>query len=246
MSIESFIVRNATLLHAVSPVEYTELQERFPTKKVIFIPNGEKILDKPNAFVGYKTSVQTMFGYCGRLVMKQKGLDLLLERFSLYKKSGGAGKLSLIGGGNDTQQLKAMAIQWGISEEVTFVGPLFGQDKLQKMQELDVFVHTSRWEGLPKSVLEAASNHLPLLVSKGTGMQTYMDTYQCGYLLEENTPEEISKALYFFDLIKSKPVFQEMISNAFKMVKDNFDLEKVASQMMKKLYSIPALAQENV
>ena len=49
---------------------------------------------------------------------------------------------------------------------VHFLGPLRGREKFECLAGADVFVHPSRWEGLPHAVLEAAAVGLPGLLTR--------------------------------------------------------------------------------
>ena len=45
-----------------------------------------------------------------------------------------------------------------------------GKSKEQVLLDADVFIQTSRTEGLPTAVLEAMSYKIPVLITKGTGL----------------------------------------------------------------------------
>lgn len=97
----------------------------------------------------------------GRLAIKQKGLDLLISGFSEYRAAGGSGKLWLVGEGPDKCILEDMCEHNNIKNEVRFLGVKFGEEKIRVISRMDVFVHTSRWDGIPMSVLEAAGLSKP-------------------------------------------------------------------------------------
>jgi glycosyltransferase involved in cell wall biosynthesis len=61
--------------------------------------------------------------------------------------------------------LEALAGRLGVQAEVVFTGPAFGQQKIDLLAGASVFVHTSRWEGLAFSVLEAAALGKPCLLT---------------------------------------------------------------------------------
>jgi len=153
-------------------------------QKVVLIPNGQELGDQvfTSSFVERKS--RPVFGFCGRLVANHKGLDLLIKAFSLYKGMVRDGQLWLIGGGPDKESLEQMCDVLDVRNDVMFLGPKFREDKLNFLEHMDVFVHTSRWDGHPMSVLEAGGMALPLLISKETNMASYVKRWGSGIVLE--------------------------------------------------------------
>ena len=53
-----------------------------------------------------------------------------------------------------------------LSVPVILTDALVGREKIEALVEADVFVHTSRWEGMSQAVLEAAALGRPCLLSR--------------------------------------------------------------------------------
>jgi glycosyltransferase involved in cell wall biosynthesis len=96
------------------------------------------------------------FVFLGRLDGEQKGLDLLIE--GLARSGLDEAILTLIGPDwrDGRRTLNALAQRLGVGARVRFAGPAFGPAKLALLSGPSIFVLTSRWEGLPFVVLEAA------------------------------------------------------------------------------------------
>ena len=98
-----------------------------------------------------------VFMFIGRLDPWQKGLDLLIEAFAHAESA----RRRPRPGGPDCRgsrrNLERLAERHGISSQVVFTGPAFGEDRANLLAAADVFVHPSRWEGLSLSVLAAAA-----------------------------------------------------------------------------------------
>ena len=62
--------------------------------------------------------------------------------------------------------LEALAGRLGVSQQVVFTGPAFGEDRANLFAAADVFVHPSRWEGVSLSVLAAAAAGKPCLITR--------------------------------------------------------------------------------
>lgn len=71
--------------------------------------------------------------------------------------------LILLGDGDKMPEMKALAIELGISKSVLFLGN--HQNISDYYQAMDYFVYPSRYEGLPGTVVEAQASGLPVLMS---------------------------------------------------------------------------------
>ena len=60
-------------------------------------------------------------------------------------------------------------------------GPVFDSDKKKTMMTADFFIHTSRFEGMPMSVLEALSYGVPCFVSQGSNMRELIEEGNAGW-----------------------------------------------------------------
>lgn len=85
-----------------------------------------------------------------------------------------------IGGGDD--EIEALLRSNGI--EVT---GWVGHDQVQeRLRTADVYLHTARWEGFPITVLEAAANHIPVVVRR---IRVFDDA---GLPLVVDTPQDVA------------------------------------------------------
>jgi glycosyltransferase involved in cell wall biosynthesis len=104
--------------------------------------------------------------FIGRLDPWQKGLDLLVEAFA----RAGLHDAGLVLVGPDCRgsrrTLEALADRLGVSAQVVFTGPAFGDDRANLFAAADVFVHPSRWEGVSLAVLAAAAAGKPCLITR--------------------------------------------------------------------------------
>jgi len=104
--------------------------------------------------------------------------------FQRYIQNGGIGTLELIGDGSDRTALTNLASDLGIADRVIFHGKKFGKEKYDLLHKMDVFLHTSRMEGFPTAVLEAAALKIPTITSEATNINNYVCQYQSGFLLK--------------------------------------------------------------
>ncbi|MBP7334731.1 glycosyltransferase [Niveispirillum sp.] len=95
----------------------------------------------------------------GRFV-RQKGFDTLLRGFALLLSRRPA-HLTLAGDGPDGEALKALCRELGIRQHVSFPGLV--SNPFQRMAAADLFVLSSRWEGMPGVLVEAMATGCPAI-----------------------------------------------------------------------------------
>ena len=128
------------------------------------------------------------FVFVGRLEPRTKGLDLLAQAItaekSLLKKHNchfdiyGPDTDNGVYLGDKLQHLFASA---NIEKLVTLHPPIYGEQKKRILLDSDVFIQTSRNEGMPISILEALTYGLPCLVTKGTSLDSIINSYGAGW-----------------------------------------------------------------
>lgn len=95
----------------------------------------------------------------GRFV-RQKGFDTLLRAFALLRARRKA-ELVLAGDGPDRDALLALTRALGIEDHVRFPGLI--SDPFAQMAAADLFVLSSRWEGMPGVLVEAMAMGCPVI-----------------------------------------------------------------------------------
>ncbi len=232
---EKNLLLNAKALHCIGKSEMVSSNNLVPEVNKILIPNGQNISELKFNYrnLAEETLGIPIFGFCGRMDRKMKGLDLLLEGFRIYRKEmNKPGKLWMIGGGQEIEELKEFTVQNGIDKDVKFFGPTFGDEKLNLIANMDAFYHPSRYEGMPTAILEAAALEVPCVVSDATNMAEYIDKHNAGYVLEPNTAKENAWSMVQVLVAKKENRLKEMGTNAKRMVEVEFDWSKIAQEMI--------------
>lgn len=232
---EKKLLKRAGKIHCIGESEVEGLKTIFMTDKTFLLPYGfegtkaiQPIPQKQKRFV---------IGFVGRLDIHTKGLDLLLDAFSQLYKEYSDSSLWIVGDSGERVLLEKMVQSKGLEDKVVLWGSKFGKDKDELMQQMDVFVHPSRNEGLPSSVLEAASLGVPCLVSKATNVGSYVLRHQAGYVIDNENSEQLRKKLEVMYLIKELGSLTEMGASAKKMVEHSFSWDSIVREF-DQLYSV--------
>ncbi len=97
----------------------------------------------------------------------QKGYDVLIKAFSRVAAQLPDAKLTLVGRGDLLPQLEGLVAATGLLDRVEFAG--FQLNPYPYFKHADVFVSSSRFEGLPNVVLEALACGTPVLATNCPG-----------------------------------------------------------------------------
>ena len=178
------------------------------------------------------------FVYIGRFDVFHKGIDLLLDAVELEKeflKSKGF-VLNLYGPNQkDVKKKKEdahtiinqMIKQRRIDSLVYVNDAVYGSEKTEILLKNDVFIQTSRFEGLPLGILEALSLGLPCLVTKGTNLDELVNNYNAGWGVE-TTSKMVASAIK--NAVLKEHSLIEKTKSALQLIEENFTWNKIAKR----------------
>ena len=86
----------------------------------------------------------------------------------------------ICGKGPEEDKLKKMAEDLGVKEQIHFLG--FRTDIKELLKAADIFLFTSKQEGLARSLMEAMASGLPCVASRIRGNTDLIENTKCGYL----------------------------------------------------------------
>lgn len=228
---ERNLIYGAKAVQLLGEQGFNFIDQLMEVPQKVLIPNGMDLNEIP-ALPEKEQLPFPIFNFCGRMDIYHKGLDLMLRGFQQFLAAGHSGRLELIGEGKDREKVEAMASSLGIAEHVVFHGSKFGDEKYQFMNRGDVFLHTSRNEGFPMAVLEAAALGLPCLTSEQTSINGFIRKYEAGFPLRDKpTPRTIYEALEAGAKAFMEGRLPERGENAKRMVKEVFDWRQICHQL---------------
>jgi glycosyltransferase involved in cell wall biosynthesis len=145
---------------SVSSHTTRDLQKILGVKKdIVTIPNAIDVDLIKNALPGRPSDVL----FAGRL-LAHKNVDLLLRAIKIIKKNDPTIKAIIVGEGPEKEQLKKMATELDIKDNVTFISFMERQEDLYGlMKSSKVFVLPSTREGFGITVIEANAAGLPVI-----------------------------------------------------------------------------------
>lgn len=137
-------------------------------------------------------------GYMGRINIKQKNLDTLLRAVAMLRDEGKHVELHLYGDGPDTDRLRALRDDAGLTEVVTFHGRYDHRTDLPEiMANNHLFTYTSNYEGGPCfTLLELLQAGRYVVAAPVGGIPDIYDGHpEAGLLVDPEDPDAIRETL---------------------------------------------------
>jgi len=243
------LLNNASFIHCLNG---TEEAKKYGVKvPIIIAPNGMDIFlensDYDEQFLVEKhpeLKGKKIFLFLGRLALHHKGLDLLVNGFSLFKSRD---KYLLKIAGPDSEgkrkKLERMCDKLKIFPNVIFLGPVYGKEKNKLLKSIDVFVHTSRYEGISFAILEAAAFKKPLLLTPAADPCGMVKRYRAGVIVSPNSKciADGFKKIAQLDKLELK----RMGNRAGEMIKNEFSWENTALLLLDAYKKYGTSAKQN-
>ncbi len=166
---------------------------------------------------------KTITFVCVARLAAQKNHKLLLKAFSFVQNELQNTTLLLAGDGELLEDLKKEAKQLNINEHVHFLG---NTDNIPEiLNQSDIFVLSSNYEGLPMTILEAMGSALPIIATRVGGVPDIVK--ENGVLVEANDYKGLAKAMIC--LAEDKQLREEMGKKGLEIAK-NYDIITIAKQ----------------
>ena len=158
---------------------------------------------------------------------EQKNHECVLEAFRMVLQAYPDAVLKLLGDGERMEQMQALAASMGIAEHVIFVGST--TNVYPYLQEADVFLLPSKYEGMPMTVIEAMGTGLPIVASNVGGLSDMIDHGRSGFLAEVDakaTAEAVIKLL-------QSQALRESFGREAKADSNQFSAQTMAEEYLK-------------
>lgn len=177
--------------------------------------------------------------FLGRLDIKQKGLDLLIPAFGQLKSTWPGVHLVLAGPDEDAggKLIRHLALQHGVDDAVTLTGLISGPEKLAALQDADLFVLPSRFEGLSIALLEALYAGLPVVVTDRVGLWREVEKNRCGLVV----PFDEFSLAGALQRMAAAPDRREMGQRGRQLVASGYTWDKIARQLADEIEGALAL-----
>lgn len=159
-----------------------------------------------------------------------KGCDILLDAFAQATDPRSGAHLVMCGTDHEQWQSALMrrAERLGIANRVTWIGPLFGNDRWPALSAAELLVLPSRCETFPIVVLEALSCGTPVLVTRDVNIHPLIERAGAGIVCE-TTVADVASAIRTW-LARSVDERESIAERAAKCHQDEFSLRRAVER----------------
>lgn len=161
----------------------------------------------------------------------RKGFEYLIESFARFTHLSGTGRPGLIimGQGNMLQQLQECARRYDVEQQVIFTG--FLENPYPYLAQSDVFVMTSRNEGISNALLEASLlDNTIITTDSGGGITEIIKHRKNGFLVDDNAPNTLAETLHF--LYSNPSCKQQIAKNGRETITQRFSLAHMTKEII--------------
>ena len=225
-------------VQALAISEAQDIRIQVPSSTITVIPNGIDIAESSGQHIMTHSKISLpIFGYIGRVEKYQKGLDLLLEGFSIYRQDQGTGVLYIVGDGPDMEWMENKIPALALEHSVHMTGALFGSELLKIRSSMTTVIHPSRWEGIAMSLLESLALGIPGVVSAGTNLAHEVSLYKAGWAIADNDARGLATAMKFSEEALLKGRWNDLSLSAKKLVKEKFSWDYAGNRLLTEIYA---------
>ena len=186
-----FMKQSAAFIYLNKREADTSVMKNYSNRDLI-IPNGLYCDPEINITKNHSDSI-IRITFLARIDIHHKGLDLLFDALELIPDEfRDKLEFSFYGPGGDSEEFKKLLES--CHQNVKYLGGVYGDDKLSVLRDSDIYILTSRYEGMPMTVLEALSVGTPCLVSEQTNMADVILKHGCGWITGLS-PADIAKTI---------------------------------------------------
>lgn len=205
-----FILKKCDMIVALSEYWRSYFADELHCRNVEIVPN---IIERPYEDHSVRDGKVCTFLFLGK-ICKEKGvfdlIELISEHISEFE-----GKIKLvIAGIGETDKLLSAINHPKLKGIISYVGWVSGTDKVKLLNQCDVYLLPSYFEGVPISLLEAFSYHLPVISTHVGGIPEILADGVNGLMIAPGDQDGLYQAM--LKLLSSPKLREQMGKDAYQ------------------------------
>ena len=168
--------------------------------KIKMIYNSVDFIDKLEVNQNEADDIKFKYGSNAKIIITScrltiwKGVDGIIKILpELIKKIGNVNFL-VLGDGPELENLKKLAEEYDISENVHFLGRVKHEETMKYFKAADLYILNSNYEGLSHALLDVMKCEVPIIATNAGGNPELIEDGKDGLLINYNNGEELLNA----------------------------------------------------
>ncbi len=134
----------------------------------------------------------------------------------------------IIGEGPEEKKIRSYIQMKNLESHIIMTG--FRNDVPQLLRSLDIFLMTSKTEGLGSSILDAFASRVPVVATKAGGIPELVHDGETGLLADPGDSERLGQCI--LKLTANPEIKVQLVENAFNYLSANFTKEIMAEKVL--------------
>jgi L-malate glycosyltransferase len=191
---EKFGLRRNNITIACGKIVAHKISRFLYDRNVKILSNaiGEPHKSQAVLFESYYKSNNTVLLAVGSL-NAHKGYDVLINAISLVRKSYSKFILLVAGEGRERRKIEILIEELQLSAHVKLLGIV--DDIHSLLPCADIFINSSKREGLPMTLIEAMAHGIPIVATDVGGNSEVVIENETGFLINSNDPRSLADAI---------------------------------------------------
>lgn len=200
-----------------------------PEKKVNVIYNSIDFLNQSEAVPAEANTIRLKYGETTKIIVTVcrltpwKGVDGVIRILPKLKQEFGDLKFLVLGDGQELVNLKKIAADLRVSDQVEFLGRVPHRQTVEIMSSVDLLVLNTNYEGLSHVLLEAMSVGVPIVASNAGGNPELISQNENGILVNYNNLDELFEGVK--TILGNKELADRFVASSKEKLK-KFNWEK--------------------
>jgi L-malate glycosyltransferase len=231
-----WVARRQTAVVALSTATCRNLEASgFPAARLRFVPNGvDTERFRPASANDGPWTPPPGWPAAGPVVVTvsrlvpAKGLDVMLRAWRIVADAAPAARLVIVGGGPLRDECEATRRDLGLADSVVLLGSR--PDVPEILRRSQVYVSSSRTEGMSNALLEGLASGLPLVATRVGGAEDTVEEGVNGLLVHAGDTAALASALR--EILSDDGLRHTMGTASRRMAVERFALEKIVDRYL--------------
>jgi glycosyltransferase involved in cell wall biosynthesis len=189
------------------------------TEKIKMIYNSVDFLDEKETDPEDVKKIKEQYGRDAKIIVTScrltpwKGVDGIIKSLPRLLDKLGPVNFLVIGDGGEMENLKRLAKEYGVENNVFFLGKIDNNKVDSYMKAADLFILNTNYEGLSHALLGVMKAGTPVISSRAGGNVEVIEDGKDGFLFDYNNVEAIADLA--IKVLENKDLAEKFKANAF-------------------------------